>query len=62
MPCVKCKNGKWRIGKEGDCFYKTKKSCEEALSAYYANRSLLRRGPFKLKESFFNKVKGQVAE
>lgn len=44
MPCIKCSNGKWRIG-DGKCQYKTKENCEKALAAYYAQR----RGPFHMK-------------
>jgi len=35
MPCIKCGNGKWRIGK-GKCIYKTLAACKRALKAYKA--------------------------
>ena len=37
MPCVKCKNGKWRLG-SSKCMYKTKASCEKAYKAYRAKK------------------------
>ena len=37
MPCVKCKNGKWRMG-GSDCMYATKQDCEKAMKAYYAKK------------------------
>lgn len=33
MPCIKCSNGKWRLG-NGKCMYKNKSSCEKAYSGY----------------------------
>jgi hypothetical protein len=37
MPCYKCKNGKYRIGR-GKCMYTTRKKCQKALRAYYAKK------------------------
>jgi len=37
MPCIKCKNGKYRIG-SGPCVYTSLKKCQEALRAYYASK------------------------
>lgn len=39
MPCIKCSNGKWKIGQRGKCRYKTKASCQAALRAYYAEKN-----------------------
>jgi hypothetical protein len=38
MPCIKCDNGKWRIG-SGKCMYKSKESCEKALRDYHATKN-----------------------
>lgn len=38
MPCVKCSNGKWRLG-SGKCMYKTLANCKKAEQAYHANKS-----------------------
>lgn len=43
MPCIKCSNGKWKIGK-GKCVYKTKESCEKALAAYQAQKDKSSKG------------------
>jgi hypothetical protein len=37
MPCVKCSNGKWRLG-SGKCMYTTLEKCKAAERAYYASR------------------------
>lgn len=37
MPCVKCSNGKWRLG-SGDCRYSSKEACERAYKAYRARQ------------------------
>lgn len=37
MPCIKCNNGKWRIG-TSKCMYKTKSDCERAYAAYRAKK------------------------
>lgn len=37
MPCVKCSNGKWRLG-SGKCMYTTLEKCKAAERAYYADR------------------------
>ncbi len=37
MPCVKCSNGKYRLG-SGPCMYKSKESCERAYAAYRATK------------------------
>ena len=37
MPCVKCSNGKWRFG-SSKCMYTSKKNCQKAEAAYYANK------------------------
>tara|TARA_R110000824_G_scaffold33842_2_gene108107 strand:+ start:7623 stop:8474 length:852 start_codon:yes stop_codon:yes gene_type:complete len=34
MPCTKCKNGKYKWGKTGDCKYATVQECEDANSSY----------------------------
>lgn len=38
MPCIKCKNGKYKYGKEGDCQFPSKKACEEARKAIHAQK------------------------
>ena len=37
MPCVKCSNGKWRLG-SGKCMYTSLKNCKKAEAAYWANK------------------------
>ena len=37
MPCVKCSNGKWRLG-SGQCMYKTLEACKKAERAYHASK------------------------
>ena len=39
MPCIKCSNGKWKIGQKGKCVYKTKKKCEQALAAIHSDKN-----------------------
>ena len=34
MPCTKCKEGKYKWGKTGDCKYDTLQECEDANHAY----------------------------
>ena len=34
MPCTKCKEGKYKWGKTGECEYATKEDCESANSKY----------------------------
>ncbi len=36
MPCYKCPNGKWKMGKDGSCRFHSKASCERAWDAYRA--------------------------
>lgn len=38
MPCVKCKNGKYRMG-SGECMYGSKDACERAYQAYLAKKN-----------------------
>lgn len=37
MPCVKCPNGKWRLG-SSKCMYSSKAACERAYAAYRAKK------------------------
>ena len=37
MPCIKCKDGKYKHGETGECKYDTKAECEEANKDYYKN-------------------------
>ena len=37
MPCIKCSNGKWKYGQDGECIY-TKKKCAEIAQAIHANK------------------------
>ena len=37
MPCIKCSNGKWKIG-NGKCMYTSLEKCKKAEAAYYASR------------------------
>lgn len=37
MPCVKCSNGKWKLG-TSQCMYESKESCERAYAAYRAKK------------------------
>lgn len=39
MPVMKCSNGKWKIGRDGDCKYTTKEDAEKAQEAYYAQKN-----------------------
>ena len=34
MPCTKCKEGKYKWGKTGECEYATKEDCESANHKY----------------------------
>lgn len=38
MPCIKCKNGKYKYGESGECKH-TKKKCEEMQRAHKARKS-----------------------
>lgn len=38
MPCMKCKNGKWKYGAKGKPIYPTKAKCEEARKAIHAKK------------------------
>lgn len=37
MPCIKCPNGKYRLG-SGSCMYTSKAACERAYVAYRAKK------------------------
>ena len=37
MPCVKCSNGKWKLG-SGKCMYTTLEKCKKAEQAYHASK------------------------
>lgn len=37
MPCIKCKNGKYRLG-SGKCVFTSKSTCERAYRAYRAKK------------------------
>ena len=37
MPCVKCSNGKWKLG-SGKCMYTTLENCKKAEQAYHASK------------------------
>tara|TARA_R100001510_G_C7647640_1_gene204979 strand:+ start:1657 stop:2136 length:480 start_codon:yes stop_codon:yes gene_type:complete len=37
MPCTKCKDGKYKWGKTGECKYDTKEACEKANPKKYSN-------------------------
>ena len=37
MPCVKCSNGKYKLG-SSPCMYTSKGACERAYSAYRAKK------------------------
>lgn len=34
MPPIKCSNGKWKIGENGDCVFDTKELAKKAYVAY----------------------------
>ena len=36
MPCMKCKNGKWKYGEHGRCQFDTLKACKAAAAAIHA--------------------------
>ena len=36
MPCIKCKNGKWKYGQRGRCQFDTLAKCREAEQAIHA--------------------------
>jgi hypothetical protein len=38
MPCIKCSNGKWRLG-SGKCMYTSLAKCKKAEAAYHANKN-----------------------
>ncbi len=38
MPCIKCKNGKWKFGVLGRCQFDSKAHCERAARAIYAKK------------------------
>lgn len=35
MPCMKCSNGKWRYGLQGNCQFDTLKKCQDAAAAIH---------------------------
>lgn len=37
MPCLKCSNGKYRIG-SGKCMYPSKSVCDSALRGYHTSK------------------------
>jgi hypothetical protein len=39
MPVMKCSNGEYKIGNDGDCRYSTKEKAEKAQQAYYASKN-----------------------
>ena len=43
MPCVKCSNGKWRLG-SGKCMYSTLENCKKAEAAYFASKKEISNG------------------
>lgn len=38
MPCMKCKNGKWKYGAKGRCQFDTKADCIKAAAAIHARQ------------------------
>ena len=38
MPCIRCENGKYKIG-GGKCMYNSLPKCIAALKAYYAKKN-----------------------
>lgn len=38
MPCLKCSNGKYKMGEDGNCKYSSKENCEKAQQAYHAKQ------------------------
>jgi hypothetical protein len=37
MPCMKCANGKWKYGANGNCQFDTLSACNAAAAAIHAN-------------------------
>lgn len=37
MPCMKCANGKWKYGENGNCQFDTLAACKAAAAAIHIN-------------------------
>ena len=35
MPCIKCANGKWKYGEQGNCVFDTLAACKAAAAAIH---------------------------
>ena len=35
MPCIKCSNGKWKYGENGNCVFDTLAACNAAAAAIH---------------------------
>ena len=53
MPCTKCKEGKYKLGKTGSCEYDTKEECEKANKDYYKkNNTTMKQYPTPLGKTY----------
>jgi len=41
MPCMKCANGKWKYGQNGNCQFDTLEACKRAAAVIHITDSVL---------------------
>lgn len=41
MPCMKCANGKWKYGANGNCVFDTLEACKRAAAAIHIQDSIV---------------------
>ena len=50
MPCMKCRNKKWKYGEKGNCQFDTLEKCNEAAQAIHAQDKKRKSGKYLKKD------------